>query len=400
MKIATMASTPAPPLAKKGPDLAEMSLALVAGLALTFTALLVCAMPISTNLPGSRDFVAYWAAGQQLAHRANPYDHDAIKKIEHSGGLEPNGALMMRNPPWALPMVLPLGFVGIRVAAFIWSLLLVACLVLSVRMIRTLHGNPPNLLHWLGYGFSPALICLIMGQTSLISLLGLALFLRYHAERPFVAGMSLWFCTLKPQLFVPFSIVLLLWIVFSKSYKILAGAAVALGTTTVATYLLDPPAWHDYLQMMGARDVQNEYVPCLSDMLRFSINPHAVWIQYLPALIGTGWAVIYFWRRRHEWNWTTNSSPLMLASLLCAPYCWFYDQCVAIPAMMHGAYVTRMRWMLTLLALIIAAVDVEMCKVDVLSPIYLWNIPVWFAWYLVATSFSKREAMHLAETPA
>src|ERR1700734_2135200 len=145
MKIASMASKPASSLATKSPDLAEMCLALVAGLALTFTALLLCALPITHDLPGSRDFVAHWAAGQQLAHHANPYDHDAIKRIEHSGGLVPNGALMMRNPPWALPMVLPLGFVGIRVAASLWSLFLVGCLLLSVRMIRSLHGNPPNL---------------------------------------------------------------------------------------------------------------------------------------------------------------------------------------------------------------------------------------------------------------
>jgi hypothetical protein len=395
-----MATSPETPLAKKRPDLAEISLALVAGLALTFTALLVCAMPISHDLPGSRDFVAYWAAGQQLAHRADPYDHAAVQRIEHAAGLVPNGALMMRNPPWALPMVLPLGFVGIRIAAFLWSLLLVACLVVSVRLVRNLHGNPPNLLHWLGFGFSPALICLIMGQTSLFSLLGLALFLRYHASRPFAAGAALWLCTLKPQLFVPFSLVLLLWIVFTKSYRILAGAACAIGASVLAAFLLDPKAWRDYLQMMSAPIVQNEYIPCLSDMLRFSINPRAVWIQYIPAAIGSVWAVVYFLRRRREWDWTTNSSPLMLASLLCAPYCWFYDQCLAIPAMMHGAYVTRVRWMLTLLALLIAAVDVEMCKVDVLSPLYLWNIPVWFGWYLFASSFSHRQAMHLAETPA
>ena len=385
---------------QRRPDLAELSIALVAGLALTFTALLLCATPLSSDLAGSRDFVCYWATGQQLVHHANPYDHDQLQTIEHAAGLVPNGALIMRNPPWALPLVLPLGFVGPRIASVLWTLLSLACLIIAVRVIRALHGSPPNLIHWLGFGFSPALICLIMGQTSLFPLLGFALFLRYHSSRPFVAGLSLWLCTLKPQLFLPFSVVLLAWIAVTRTYRIIAGTAVALAVSGAITTLLDPSAWSDYSRLIGSSDVQHEYVPCPSDALRFAINPHAIWIQYVPALLCCAWALIYFWQRRQTWNWTTNSSPLMLASLLTAPYSWFYDQTMAIPAMMHGAYVTRSRTLLAVLALIIALVDVEMCKVKVLSSIYLWNIPVWFIWYLLARATAHREALHIVETPA
>ena len=33
-----------------------------------------------------RDFIAYWAAGQQLAHHANPYDSTEVLRIEHAAG--------------------------------------------------------------------------------------------------------------------------------------------------------------------------------------------------------------------------------------------------------------------------------------------------------------------------
>ena len=382
---------------EKRPDLAEISVALVAGLALVFTALLVCVIPFSGDLAGSRDFVAYWATGQQLVHHANPYDHDALQKIEHNAGLAPNGALIMRNPPWALPLAFPLGLMGPRVASTFWTLLLLACLIIAVRIIRALHGSPANLLHWLGFGFSPALMCLIMGQTSLFSLLGFALFLRYHSTRPFVAGLSLWLCALKPQLFLPFSVVLLAWIVISKSYKIAAGTAVAIAISSAAATWIDPTVWADYARLMRSPSVQQEYIPCPSDALRFWIDPHAIWIQYVPAALCCVWALIYFWQNRRTWNWTTNSSPLMLASLLTAPYSWFYDQTMAIPAMMHGAYATSSRWLLAVLAIIIALVDVEMLQVKVISSIYLWNIPVWFAWYLLATASVRRKAMRLVE---
>lgn len=400
MRIAKMASNVASPPVQPRPDFAEMSLAVVAGFALTLTAILICSTPFSTSLAGNRDFVCYWATGQQLAHHADPYDHDQLKVIEHAGGLVPNGALIMRNPPWALPLVLPLGFLSPRFASVFWTILLIACLLVAVHVIRDLHDSPPNLIHWLGYGFSPALLCLIMGQTSLFPLLGLALFLRYHSTRPFVAGLALWLCILKPQLFLPFSAVLLAWIVFTRSYKIIFGTAVAMAVSSAVATLLYPPAWSEYLRLMRSPSVQQEYVPCPSDALRFAINPHLVWIQYVPAALCCIWALAYYWQHRLTWNWTTNSSPLMLASLLTAPYSWFYDQTMAIPAIMHGAYVTRSRTLIAVLSLIIALVDVEMCKVKVLSSIFLWNIPVWFTWYLLARFTSRKSASRPAEASA
>lgn len=386
-----MAGTLDPSHTKEQHDFADYSIAAVTGLALTFTMLLLFAIPASANLVGTRDFVSYWATGRQLVNHANPYDRGALQKIEHSAGLFPNGVLLMRNPPWALPLVYPLGFLNARVASVFWTLILIACLVSSVRCIRILHGTPPDLTHWLALSFSPALLCLIMGQTSIFALLGFVLFLRYHRARPFEAGFSLWLCALKPQLFLPFIVVLLAWILVSRSYKIVAGSASAIAISSALAYLIAPSAWRDYLHLMRSPSVQTEFVPCLSDAIRFTIRPQAVWIQYAPAALCCLWALVYFWRRRVSWNWTENSSSLMLASLLTAPYCWFYDQSLAIPAIMHGAYATRLRWMITILALLITLVDVEMCKVKVLSPLYLWNIPVWFAWYLVARFFARQQ---------
>jgi hypothetical protein len=75
----------------------------------------------------------------------------------------------------------------------------------------------------------------------------------------------------------------------------------------------------------------------------------------------------------------------MLVSLVVAPYCWLYDQCLAIPALLDGAYTTRSRSLLAVLALAILVMDIEICAVRVLSPLYLWTAPAWLAWYLFAT---------------
>ena len=347
------------------------------------------------NWPASRDFVSYWATGQQLVRHANPYDRDAVAALEHSAGLTVKAVLIMRNPPWALPLAYPLGFLPLRLAGILWSLLLLASLLISVRMVRELHGSPPNRIHWLGFAFTPGLICLTMGQTALFALLGLVLFLRLHQSRPFAAGAALWLCALKPHLFLPFAAALAAWIVVSRGYKLLAGAAAAIALSSAAAFLIDPTAWRDYIRLMRSPAVENEFIPCLADAMRHWLLPQAAWLQYLPAALCCVWALIYFWRRRAAWDWVTNGSPLMLVSLLAAPYCWFYDQCLAIPALMHGAYATRSRKLLAALALAILVMDGEICAVPVISPLWLWTAPAWLAWYLFARASADRNRARL-----
>jgi hypothetical protein len=388
-----MATTTNLPAAKPHYDAADISIALLTGVVLAITALFLCAVPLAGKMAGSRDFVAYYATGRQLVHHADPYDADAIRRIERSAGLSVNGVLLMRNPPWSLPIAFPLGFFGVRIAAILWSLVLLACLLIPVYLVRKMHGSPPNYIHWLSLSFTPALMCLTMGQTSLFALLGLTLFLYYHHTHPFAAGASLWLCTLKPHLFLPFAAALMAWIVVSRSYKLLAGAAVAMAASCVLTFWIDPSAFSAYMALMRSPSVVQEFVPCLSDAMRFSINREAVWLQYLPAALACLWAVWYFWRRRHAWSWIENGSPLILLSLVAAPYSFVYDQSIAIPAVFHGAFTTRKRYLLIVLVCILAVIELEATRFRISSVYYLWTAPVWLLWYFIARASAVERAV-------
>ena len=352
----------------------------------------ICAALLGNHAAGSRDFVEYWASGQLLAHHANPYDGDAILKIERSVGGYPSDLppLIMWNPPPALLLVLPLGFVGSRAGELLWSLLLLACLFASVRMVWIMHNCPNKLLNLLGYSFAPALVCILAGQVSIFVLLGLVLFLRLHKSRPFFAGISLWLCLLKPHLFLPFGVVLLVWAIATRSYKLLAGVAVALGFSAGVVFLWDPSAWLQYRHMMNTvstERMQQELIPCLSIMLRWTISRKTMWLQYLPPALACVWALLYFRRHRDNWDWMEHGSLLMLVSVLLAPYTWLLDQAILIPALLHAAYLTRSRNAIAVLALASAAIDIgALGGVVVLhSLLYLWTGPAWLAWYLYAT---------------
>lgn len=364
--------------------LADLAIVLVTGLGLAVTTLFLCVVPLTDHMAGSRDFVSYWATGQQLVQRANPYDREAIMRIEHAAGLDKNAVLLMRNPPWALPLAYPLGFIGLRAAAILWSLVLLACLTISVRLIQKIHNSPRNHIHWLGLSFPPALICLIMGQTSLFALLGLVLFLRLHRARPFAAGVSLWLCALKPHLFLPFAVALLCWIVVHRSYRLLVGAVTALGGSCATAYCIDASAWPRYLEMMRTPEIDKQFIPCLSDALRLWLRPYATWLQYLPALLCCAWALRYFWRQREAWDWTEQGGLLMLTSLLFAPYCWLYDQGLALPALLHRVYKSRSGTPVLLIALAALLIDFELCRFRLSSGWYLWTAPAWLALYLMA----------------
>lgn len=80
-----------------------------------------------------RDFISYWAAGQQLMRGANPYDMEAVNRLERAVGRENNHLfLVMRNPPIAFFLALPLGLVSPKTGLILWLLTLLACHSLSI----------------------------------------------------------------------------------------------------------------------------------------------------------------------------------------------------------------------------------------------------------------------------
>lgn len=377
---------------KKERDIAVLLVAIACAAAVVFTTLFLALMPFNRNIVTRRDFIVYWATGQQLAHHGNPYDPDALNRIERDAGFQGGTSYYMRNTPWTLPLALPLGYLGPMAAALPWSLVMLALLVASVRTLWKFLGAARNGLDWLGYCFPPALFCVILGQTSILLLFGLVLFLRFHKTWPFAAGAALWLCTVKPHLFLPFALALLVWIFVSRSYRILAGAVAAFAAGGVVTLCVDPHAWDQYLYYMRTSVITREFTPCLGDVLRDWIHPSAEWLAFVPCMLGCIWALAYFWSRRRSWDWFENGSLLVLVSIFVAPFGWIFDQSLAIPAILFAVSRYPSRLVLSVLALIYIAIELQIVShFGLHSVAYLWPAPAWIVWYLFARA-SAREA--------
>ncbi|MGO4517480.1 glycosyltransferase family 87 protein [Terriglobus sp. 2YAB30_2] len=324
---------------------------------------------MSSGNAANKDFISYWAAGKQLLHKQNPYG-PGILAVEKQAGFIDNRPFYMRNPPTAFPLAVLAALFSHKVSAILWSLGLVLSLMASVRIIWEMHGRPPDRLHLIGYLFPPALACLTAGQMGIFLLLGVVVFLRWKDSRPFLAGMALVVCGIKPHLFLPFVVLLL----FHR--RALLGAATAVGATVLFSLVVDPQAWQQYLQMVRSSELQNEFIPTLSLVLRM-VHRSWPWLQLVPAAIACVW--VYF--KRPEWNL------VLLVSVLVAPYAWVTDECIVLPAFMAALYQAKS---LTPFACVLVVGLLEvLVGAGMTSPFYLWTPLAWLGLYLYGTRSVK-----------
>jgi hypothetical protein len=255
-------------------------------------------------------------------------------------------------------------------------------------MLWIMQGRPPDRLHLISYVFPPAMACLLAGQVGILLLFGAVLFLSQLESRPYLAGTGLLLCFMKPHLFLPLGLVLLAWIIVCRAYKVASGATIALATGFAVAFTLDRHAWSHYSQLARTARIENEFIPALSTVLRMALDRHAAWLQFLPALLGCLWALHYFWARRERWNWTEHGPLLLLASVMVAPYAWFTDEAVLLPAILFGLYRASDtgRSLLPFGCVAGVALIEVVAGVPLNSGFYLWTAPAWLLWYLSVPS--------------
>jgi hypothetical protein len=354
----------------------------------------ILAFAMSGSNAANRDFISYWAAGHQLVHHANPYDGAEIPRLEHAAGTD-GRPYFMRNPPTSFFMALPLGFVGARIGAVLWSLALIASLVFSIRTLWILNGRPAGRVHLVGYCFAPVLACLLAGQVGIFLLLGVVLFLRFHESSPALAGASLLLlCGLKPHLFLPFAVALCAWAIHRHAYRLMLGACGALLAALCLGFALDPHGWSHYATMAAHARMQNEFIPTLSLMFRLLIHRQSIWLQFVPTAVACAWAVWFFLKHRAHWDWMEHGSLLLLISVTAAPYAWFSDEAVLLPAILFALF-SRMRSGRSMIPFSIvmglALIEV-LAGVEMTTGFYLWTAPAWLALWLVRNPVAAHDA--------
>ena len=289
------------------------------------------------------DFVEYWAAAKLTLNGQNPFDESLLLPLQQTAGRDTPEAIMMWNPPWALPAVLPLGLLPAREAQLLWLLVhLVVTGLCADRLWLMLGGNPAR--RWVGwvvaFVFLPTVFALSSGQISPFLLLGAVLFLeclRRGGQNPrweYLAGAATVLVAIKPHL------AYLLWVGIAIDalargrWRVLVGGALTGIVCAVLPLAFNPQVWNQYIYAMTHRTPEQWLMPTIGTLLRLAYGHERFWLQFVPVAIGLVWFVWYRWRNRNDWNWREQLPPLLLVSFITTPYgAWPFDMVLLLPVM-------------------------------------------------------------------
>jgi hypothetical protein len=275
------------------------------------------------------DFVEYWAAGRLNASGANPYDPEAMLRLELEVGQHANDVLMW-NPPWTLALVMPFGLLPCPLAHLVWLALHFVVLAWCADALWRFYGGPPEqrALAWLlAFTFMPSYIALTAGQIAPLLLLGATAFLVLSRRRQeWLAGAATVLLAIKPHLSYLFWIALLLWTLRERRLGMLAGGALTGLLATGLAVLCNPSVLSQYWHTFTSQPPAQYRSPTLGTILRLVLGPEQFRLQFLALLPGLAWFVPYWLRHRRNWAWSEHLPLLLLVSVLMTPYGgWPFD---------------------------------------------------------------------------
>jgi hypothetical protein len=275
-----------------------------------------------------RDFLNLWMYGV-AAFEPDParyYDlatyNDALARLLGPGYPGQNWP----NPPTALVLMAPFGVLNYFPALLAWcSVSALALFLAGRREVNDLRTLAIVLV-------SPAaLLCVLSGQSSLLTTAALLAIFACLDARPLTAGVLIGLLTVKPQLGILFPFALIAsgrWRVFS------AAAATALALLLASVAIGGIESWHDYitkalpLQREVLRDAAGTAMPFQPSIfmnIRGVVGNHAGEIIQFAFTIAATAAVAAAFR------WRRNADRRMLQALFFActvsasPYMGAYD---------------------------------------------------------------------------
>ncbi len=339
------------------------------------------------------DFIEYWAAGRAFLQGRNPYDAGTLLEFQRSAGWLKEQPLMMWNPPWTLGLVLPFAWLPFAEARLLWYLLAIAMVYGCAHYFWVAFGGDRRRA-WMAWTipvwYVPAMQVVLVGQITHFVLFGVAV-LHFLAarRRDWLAGLGGLFVAVKPHLLLPWGIVLVLWALENRRWRLLASAA---GSPLLVLGLLSvcrPQLVEQYLQSIRSEGPTLWLTPTVGKLLAHLTGIAA--LQFVPMLLGTGLAVVLWlrvWRGGPAWD--RQLSFLLVLGVCSAAFAWSFDMVLLLPAvtqvMVRALRENRswgMRW---LLGTQVGLLAVLAWAGNNLYAVWLpWIILAMFLWYLGET---------------
>lgn len=287
------------------------------------------------------DTFQYWAAGRIFISGDNPYDYSNVAALRVINGYEAeindDAISLMLYPPWVFPLLIPFSFSSYPISKLLWLFFHIIIVFFASKSIWYLYKGSKKgeaLVYFVSFSFTPTIYALGYGHISTIYLLGIVIFLPLIYKRSWIAdliaGFSIAFILLKPQLLVIFLIALILWITYNQKWWLLFGILLFIILNISIAILINHKIIAQYLEAMLNYPVGTWATPTLGTLLRLNFGINKLWLQIIPSIAGIIWIYFYWFRKRYSWNWLQETPIVLLASFLFSPYMWIYDMVILI----------------------------------------------------------------------
>jgi len=290
---------------------------------------------------GSSDFIRYWSASRLLITGGNPYDGESLRTLQRVNcpGLRiyEKDVAETWNPPWLLLIMIPLAILPFYLAVRLWIILNIFLTIMPLLAVwrmamKSRYQSLFPLVLGAGVLFGNTLILIQMGQISslILTLLILSIFL-IQKEKDWLSGATLFLTTIKPHLVFLVLLVVLVWSIRERRFKILAGMII----TCLLSFFIAGIFFPDLLTLYKKNIFHLPYFEIYSSTLGSFISSfmgikvfHYVGVLLLPLAFPLS-------RLISKEGWLTTINLALLISIPLSPYGFCFDHVLFLPAVIE-----------------------------------------------------------------
>ncbi len=303
--------------------------------------ILTAAFEVYFRGSGRSDFVAYWSASHLLVTGGSPYNQSEMAELQKSINPADNRQqaelISAWNPPWMVLALVPLGFLPYSIAVAAWTFVNIFLIGLILILAWQLSKGPENSRGILavvvaGYFFGITISYLAIGQVTVLVLLGLILSVWWlNQKKDLTAGAILLLTTIKPHISYFFLLLLLIWVIKYRRWKVVEGFLIALAASLTLITIIQPAWVRDYINLIPVIPLSTNFTSTVGSFIanRF----HTRIFQFSAILLIL---LIKPLLKTSETNGLfTAMNFALLVSLPLSPYGFSFDQIVLLPSIVQ-----------------------------------------------------------------
>jgi len=358
---------------------------------------------------GKGDFLAYWSAAHLFISGDNPYDQSAMTILQQSTSPEifSQGGMLLNawNPPWLILILAPLGVLPYQIAAILWifsnTIVIGITIIISWQMCTGTHSSRGILFAFIaGYLFGETISYLAIGQITMLVSLGMVLSIWWLDHKSdMLAGAVLLLTLVKPQISYFFLLILVIWIIQNRRWKVIEGFFIALSTSLIIYWIIHPSWVKDYITLISNLPYSSLYTSTIGSFIASIFH---IKIFNFSAIL-----LLFFIKPLlnilNRDGWLTSMNLALLVSLPLSPFGFSFDQIVILPAIVQViAWLWDYKFSMKTTAIIICslilfyALDLKMHSIIKLENYWFFIIPIAFLAIYIITWKMRHESREIS----